>query len=194
MASIYALYSCRDGRVRYVGMTAGSTDRRFYQHRRGPYDGIGVVRSWMHDEWRDGFPVRIALLERCEYNVVDERETHWINLFDNLLNERKYYRPNLPGSYRARTPKIPSINAYVRNHIFNFEGRHGVHYRHSIDMFFVLVPDRIDGLRPLIGDELPGGSRPMWFSDLARALNARDRYRSFFPKDQWPRDRLSVAA
>lgn len=98
------------GTVRYVEMTTGTTDRRFYQHRRGPYNSIGVVQSWMRDEWRDGFLVRIALLERCEYSLVDERETYWINLFDNLLNERKYYRPNLPQSYKTRTPKIPGMH------------------------------------------------------------------------------------
>lgn len=85
MASIYALYSCRDGRVRYVGMTADTIDRRFVQHRRGPYDGIGVVRSWMRDEWNDAFPVRTALLEWCDISQVSDRETYWINLFDNLL-------------------------------------------------------------------------------------------------------------
>jgi hypothetical protein len=191
MASVYAVFSCRNGAVRYVGMTTGAIDRRFRQHLRGPYQGIGVVRSWMHGEWRDGFPVRNALLEWCEDSQVNERETHWINLFDNLLNDRKYYRPHQPLQQRARTPKMPAITSYIRNHIFNCEGRHGVHFRHSVNMYFVLVPDRHEGLRPLIGDELPGVSRAIWFSDLARAINARDRYRSLFPKQQWPRDKLS---
>jgi hypothetical protein len=191
MASIYALYSCRDGVVRYVGMTTGTIDRRFAQHRRGPYEGIGVVRSWMRGEWRDGFPVGIVLLEWCESSRVEERETYWINLFDNLLNERKYYRPLRAPRHRIPTPKIPDIAEHVRDYIFNCEGRHGVHFRHSVNMYFVLVPDRDEGLRPLIGDELPGGSDAIWFSDLARAINARDRYRGFFPKEQWPHDRLT---
>jgi hypothetical protein len=190
MASIYALYSARDGRVRYVGMTTGTIDRRFVQHRRGPYDGIGVVRSWMRDEWNDAFPVRAALLEWCDITQVSDREAHWINLFDNLLNTRKYYRPQQAPQCRARTPRIAVIAEYMRNHTFNFEGRHGIHYRHSLDMYFVLVPDRDEGLRPLIGDELPGGSSAMWFSDLARAITARDRYRGLFPKMQWPRDKV----
>lgn len=190
MASIYALYSCRDGLVRYVGMTTGTIDKRFVQHQRGPYVGIGIVRTWMQGEWRDGFPVRTELLEWCEIGDLQSRETFWINRFDKLLNTRKYYRPQLELPNRAPTANIPAIAAYMRNHIFNFEGRHGIHYRRSIDMFFVLVPDRNVGLRPLVGDELPGGSRAMWFSDLARALNARERFRSFTSSKQWPRDRV----
>ena len=191
MASIYGLYSCRDGVVRYVGMTTGTIDRRFLQHLRGPYNGLGIVRSWMREEWSDAFPVRVTSLERCDYSQVHERETYWINLFDNLINERKYHRPSLPAHLRAPTPKIPAIAKYVRNHVYNCEGRHGVHFRHSVNMYFVLVPDRHRGLRPLIGDELPGGSTAMWFSDLARAINARDRYRGLFPKEHWPRDKLT---
>ncbi|MCK1627399.1 hypothetical protein IVA98_30650 [Bradyrhizobium sp. 160] len=126
----------------------------------------------MHDEWRDGFPVRIALLERCEYNVVDERGTHWINLFDNLLNERKYYRPNLPESYRARTPEIPSIN-HTCGIIFS-TSRADMVSTIGTALICILSSCRIGAKAfPLIGVELPGGSRPMWFSDLARALNAR---------------------
>lgn len=194
MASVYALYSCRNGLVRYVGMTIGTADRRFDLHRRWHHDGSGVVRDWMFREWGDGFPVRIEVLERCESSQVGDRETYWMNLFDNLLNQRKYFRPGLPPHRRLPTPKVPAIAKYVRNHTFNFEGRLGIHYRHSIDMYFVLVPDRDEELRPLIGDELPGGSRAMWFSDLARANNARDRYRDicrkYWPEMQWPCDKV----
>jgi hypothetical protein len=187
MTCIYALFSGRDGAVRYVGQTIRSPEHRFDQHRRGPYLGSGIVRSWMYGEWREAFPVRIETLEWCEHSRADERETYWINLFDNLINDRKYYRPWIAPQYRMRTPKIPAITSYMRNHIFHVEGRHGIHYRHSVDSFFILVPDR-DGVRCLAGDELPGGSGAVWFSDLARAINARDRYRSIFHKIEWPRD------
>ena len=171
MTYIYALFSGRDGAVRYVGQTIASPERRFDQHRHGPYLGSSVVRSWMYGEWRESYPVRIETLEWCERSRADERETYWINLFDNLINERKYYRPQIAPQYRTRTPKISAITSYMQNHTFHVDGRHGIHYRHSVDSFFVLVPDR-DGVRCLPGDELPGGSGAVWFSDLARAMNA----------------------
>lgn len=183
MARIYALFSGRNGFVHYVGQTTGALDRRFKQHRRGTMYGTDAVRQWMFREWRDGFPVRIEALEWCQYTQADERETYWINRFDGLLNTLKYYRPRWPDLYREPVPKIPAITAYLRNHIFNVEGRRGIHYRRSIDMFFVLVPTS-EGFRYLQGDELPGGSGAIWFSDLARAEDARDRHRSFY-RDRW---------
>jgi hypothetical protein len=188
MAYIYALFSGRDGLVRYVGQTANTLELRFKQHRKGNMYGYSRVQDWMYGEWEAGFPVRIEKLEWCDYTQLDERETYWINRFDGLLNTLKYYRPRWAARYREPVPKIPAITKYMRNHIFSAEGRRGIHYRRSIDMFYVLVPDRRDGFTYLEGDELPGGSGAIWFSDLARAENARDRHRSFYRDRVWVPD------
>ena len=61
MAEIYALYSARDGKVRYVGQTSGARDVRFKKHMRieeGRY--ITAVYDWLHTEWSHGYPVECA--------------------------------------------------------------------------------------------------------------------------------------
>ena len=63
MAEIYALFSGRDCAVRYVGETAGPRDDRFREHIKY---GSGALRGWFLEEWKQGYPIRCALLQWCK--------------------------------------------------------------------------------------------------------------------------------
>jgi hypothetical protein len=169
MAEIYGLFSGRDGKVRYVGMTAGDRQVRFKEHQRGVATGRYIPRvfEWIHSEWRFGYPVECALLQWCEYAERDKVETKWINTFPNLLNERKVYcRP------RTKSPVIPEIKEYMRQFVFNSGGFRGVHWWRDYDMYAVFV----GGAWLPGGDSVPGGDGNIYFSCRTDALILRDRY------------------
>ena len=168
MAEIYALFSGRDGKVRYVGETTGKRDVRFKRHQR--YEWDSAVHSWIHDEWRAGFPVRCALLERCKDDVRSDAEREWISKFPNLLNERKrgyYWCHQMP-------PVVPKIREYMARFIFNSGGFRGIHWWRELDRYSVFI-----GGKPqwLPGDGAPGWTGDIWFPDRTLALKARDKYR-----------------
>jgi hypothetical protein len=172
-AEIYALYSTRDGRVRYVGQS-GDRTLRFKEHLRSAetWPNGCPLNKWFQHEWRHGYPVRYALVDVCDYNTRHAAETNWIWRFprSDLLNRHKR-RPWWLSE--PKPPVIPEIVGYRRQRIFNVGGFRGVHYDRHEGHYRVL---RYNGYRVywLQGDELPGGSASIWFSDLARALNARD--------------------
>jgi hypothetical protein len=174
MAEIYALYSGRDGIVRYVGETGSSRRDRFREHI---LYSDGALRRWFRGEWRQGYPIRCALLQHCEYKSRFEVETAWINKFPSLLNERKH------SSWPSRKPpRVPAIVEDMRRHIFNVGGFRGVHYDRQMDRFFVLLHTR-RGFEWALGDEMPGLTAAqggnIWFSDRTSALKARDKQRSW---------------
>jgi hypothetical protein len=164
MAEIYALYSTRDGRVRYVGQS-GDSAARFKEHLRSD--------NWFHHEWQHGYLVRYAVLEACDYDKRHEVETKWIWRFpsSDLLNLRK----RRPGWQIVRPPVIHEIDKYMRRHMFNVEGFRGVCYDCQVGYYRVLLYNGrwVEWLK---GDELPGGSESIWFSDLARAVDAIDKH------------------
>ena len=173
MAEIYGLYSGRDGKVRYVGQTLGTHDIRFKEHQRiGSDHVVRPVYQWIHREWRAGFPVRSALLEECSNAARHDVERQWISRFPKLLNERKlgyYWR-------HCKSPVVPEIREYMSRFIFNSGGYRGIHYWRQLDRYSVFVYTGKDW-EWLSGDGAPGWTGEIWFSDLARALKARDRYR-----------------
>ena len=181
MAEIYALFSGRNGKVRYVGRTFGDRDARFQGHLRvatGRY--ITPVYTWIQNEWGDGFPVESVRLQWCgsaNRKEIEVIETEWINKFPNLLNERKvYWRP------QKKPPVIPEIRQYMSCFIFHVDGLHGIHWWRDYDKFAVFMGG--DWLS--LGDELPGGSRSIYFSSPTDAVRARDRYLQGFgitPRD-----------
>jgi hypothetical protein len=178
MAEIYGLFSGRDGKVRYVGMTAGDSEARFREHQRAQVGRvITPVYEWIHREWRDAYPVECVCLESCNYAERQTVETKWINAFPNLLNERKvYWRPN------KRPPIMPAIKEYMRGFIFNSGGFRGVHWWRDYDMYSVFIGgDWLAG-----GDSVPGGGGNIYFSTRTDALKARDKYRRC--TSSWPRD------
>lgn len=171
MAEIYALFSARDGRVRYVGKTIGGHEARFESHKRGQTGRyISSVYTWVRKEWRFGFPVESVVLESCADDVCEEAETRWMNRFPNLLNERKYYNRNCRSS-----PIISEIRRYMRNHQANCGGFRGVFWWGTIDYYSVLKPNG----DWLLGGEAPGRGGNIYFLDRTAALNARDRSRRF---------------
>jgi hypothetical protein len=173
MAEIYALYSGRDGKVRYVGQTIGTRDVRFNEHQRsqvGRY--ITPVYNWIHGEWREGYPVECALLQKCAFDARHDVEREWISKFPNLLNERKrgYYSRNL------KPPAIPEIRDYMGRFIFNSGGFRGIHWWRELDRYSVFIYTG-GGIEWLLGDGAPGWTGNIWFPDRTLALKARDKYR-----------------
>jgi hypothetical protein len=188
-ADIYVLYSPRDGRVRYVG-ESGDRMLRFKEHLRSAENSPGgcPVSKWFHQEWRRGYQVRYARLEVCDFDDRKQIETKWIRQFprDDLLNQRKksplYLRigsTDWPLQYKPpKPPRIAEIDSHMRRYIFNVEGFLGVHYERDSGYYRVLVYN--GRLAPhWLEDKLADGQ---WFSDLSRALSARDseqhRYRA----------------
>jgi len=169
MAEIYGLFSGRDGKVRYVGMTAGDCEHRFKQHQRAQIDRyITPVYEWIHREWRDCFPVDCECLEWCTYAERLAIETKWINAFPDLLNERKvYWRPN------KKPPIVPAIKDYMRSFVFNSGGFRGIHWWRDYDMYSVFI----GGDWLAWGDSVPGGGGNIFFSTRTDALKAREKYR-----------------
>lgn len=171
MAEIYGLFSGRDGRVRYVGKTIGDRDARFKGHLHiGDGRYITRVYTWIHEEWRDGFPVESVRLQWCggaARKEIEDIETEWINRFPNLLNERKVYWRS-----EKKAPAVPAIREYRRQFIFNFDGFRGIHWWRDYDKFAVFI----GGEWLTLGDELPGGSWSIYFSTPTDAVRARNRY------------------
>jgi hypothetical protein len=185
MAEIYGLFSGRDGKVRYVGMTAGDREVRFKEHQRVTSEGVIMpVLSWMRREWRCGYPVECVLLERCEYAVRHDVETCWINKFPDLLNERK-----VNWLHNKTAPVVPEIKKYIRSFIFNSGGFRGIHWWRHYDMYSVFVGGNWLGG----GDAVPGRGGSIYYSHRTDALIARDRYRRGCGTMRWLPDAVPEA-
>jgi len=183
MAEIYGLYSGRNGKVRYVGQTLGTRDVRFREHQRRQIGRIiTAAHTWIHSEWRAGYPVECALLERCNNEARFELERQWISKFPNLLNERKLGYDWL----HCKPPVIPEIRNYMSRFIFNCDGYRGVQYWRDLDRYSVFIYTGADW-EWLAGDGAPGRTGEIWFSDRTQALKARDRYRQGLHRN-WLRD------
>jgi hypothetical protein len=136
---------------------------------RGTRGSSGAQRDhiWIHDEWRAGFPVECALLEECSDYDLDYLEVEWMSKFPNLINERDYCYCG------CKPPVIPEIKDYMRDHIANCDGFRGIVWWRQFDSYSVFLP----GGKWMIGEELPYWGGNIFFSDMARALNARDQVR-----------------
>lgn len=189
MAEIYGIFSTRDGLVRYVGQTIGDCQSRFDQHLREARYPLTALHRWFHVEWRKGFPVRCGLLTSCDDTLRHRLETEWIGKFPSLFNERKYNAWS--AALMRKGPRVPSIEAYMRRHVFNVNGFRGVHYDIHKDRYFVLIYGG-RSFEWMLGDEAPGLTAHqggnIWFSDLSRALEARERHRKNQPSIYWYSD------
>lgn len=173
MAEIYGLYSCRDGVVRYVGETTYARQTRFEQHRRSAWER-SPLGAWMIQEWQAGFPVKHIRLEWCENGKRFARESEWIKRFPKLLNRRKHSGWMRLAPRGARPPRVPEIGRYMREYAFNVDGRRGIHYQIGRDRYCVLIFTG-SNFEWLDGDDY------IWFEDLARAEDARDRHFKYRP-------------
>ena len=184
MAEIYALYSGRNGRVRYVGQTTGLCTDRFEQHKRSPSANL---YKWFNNEWRDGYPVECARLESCDHDVRSSVERQWMARFPGLLNERMSFRIWM-SAHCGKPPKVPEINAYMRRYLFNVNGFRGVCYDRHWDCYQVLIYTGF-AVEWLLGDEMmPGWGGNIYFSDLTAAVKARDNDRKWRKTVKYPRD------
>jgi len=183
MAHVYGLYSCRDGLVRYVGETYGDCADRFKGHLKSAEFPSGPLYKWFHEEWHQGFPIRVQKLQWCKDGEQKNLETDWISKFPNLLNRRKdrWWQWNDQRKY----PAVPEIVAFRRGHIFNVHGYRGIHYSTAYDRFRVMVYTG-RGVEWLRGDELPGGSPAVWFLDSTTALDAREKRRKYLRRPWLP--------
>lgn len=184
MAEVYALFSGRDGRVRYVGQTTGPRADRFKQHLKTPSSNLA---EWFRNEWHAGYPVECILLESCADDVRFVVERRWMAKFPDLLNDRMSYRTRLTAIY-SKAPKIPEITAYMRRYYFNVGGFRGVHYDRHWDCYKVLLFDGEWLFGDLCDEMMPGWGGNMWFPDRTAAVIARDKARKWRPYLKWPRD------
>jgi len=139
MSEIYALYSTRDGRVRYVGRS-GDGALRFKEHRRSAeWRNQSPLDRWFHQQWRDGYLVRYALLGVCDYDRREDVEREWIQRFPRfaLLNERNLRPPWW--SDPPKLPVVPEIVTIMRRYMFNVGDFRGVHYDRDTGYYCVLV-------------------------------------------------------
>ncbi|WP_407146789.1 hypothetical protein [Bradyrhizobium sp. ORS 86] len=157
-AEIYGLVSGRDGKVRYVGETSGACQDRFLEHLRRPND---CLRAWFHEEWRDGFPVRCFLLERCAFDTRFAREGVWMARFPNLCNARISLQNWASGASVTTHPRIPEIESWMTRFEWNVGGFRGIHRDRYSDQFIVF-----DWRRPL--------SPNRQFAVLSTAVEVRD--------------------
>jgi hypothetical protein len=94
MAEIYGLVSMRNGLIRYVGQTKGTTEKRFLDHWKSK--SHPKVAAWIRAELWFGFDVDSIKIEECEDERRGSRETYWMRRLPGLLNQRKIgYRPDL---------------------------------------------------------------------------------------------------
>jgi GIY-YIG catalytic domain len=115
VAEIYALFSCRDGRVRYIGQTQGLAADRFEQHKRSYSGSSAELRAWISGEWRAGYPVECMVMQWCEDELRFEAEIHWMGYFSGLLNKRMNGQTRFSGLVNGhRHRKVPKIAAYLR--------------------------------------------------------------------------------
>lgn len=176
MAEIYAIFSARDGKVRYVGKTLGSRLERFEQHKKCQIGRVvSAVYSWIWSELRHGYPVQCVRLEVCSDDICLHIEMKWINRFPDLLNERKYY------SRRCHAPVIPEIKDYMRSHRANCGGFRGIFWWGRIDCYSVLKPNG----EWLLGDAAPGRGGDIYFPDRTAGIKARDAYREHSRYIDW---------
>ncbi|SRR5260221_545747 len=203
MGIIYALYSTDDDNPRYVGQTTGTLGSRLSEHRISAESGSGrSVYRWMRAKWLAGFEIDIVELNCTDNANLDASETRWITWLPGLVNDRK----RLSQPEIKRRPNgciVDRIRRLNRRYIDNYQGYHGIRYWKDADAHTVTVCyGSIDRCwrRYVRGDELPWvNSWQYWFSDLARAIDARELARAEYSDHPlvsmpWPSDQEDLRA
>lgn len=123
MEKDYKIYSLSDPttmKIRYIGVTTNSLERRLYQHK---YTAIKRkvdthVAKWIRHLYKDNLLPIISLIEVCTKDNWEEREKYWISFYDNLTNIREggagvVVNRNVDGierSRRAHQKKVVLLN------------------------------------------------------------------------------------
>lgn len=89
---IYGLSSSEDGIIRYVGQTKNNIKNRLNEHK---CDALTKKLkshkcNWIRKVYRDGFEIKISLIEETDEKHWQEREIYWIQEYrktNKLLNQ-----------------------------------------------------------------------------------------------------------
>lgn len=85
LTKIYCLWSTRSPfTIRYIGKTVSTLAKRLQGHKDSAKRNNYKAANWIKKEYKDGFAVKISLLEEC-YNW-DKREKYWIKYYKNCGN------------------------------------------------------------------------------------------------------------
>lgn len=85
---IYALYSTENEIIRYVGKTKFVLSKRLREHINGALFRNGKTHkdNWIRNVYKNGFVVKIKLIEECDDSIWEKREKFWIDKYTNLTN------------------------------------------------------------------------------------------------------------
>ena len=120
---IYGLYSTEDEDIiKYVGKTKCSLSKRLSEHLNGALKRKCKTHkdNWIRKTYKNGYEIKIKLIEECSDNIWEEREKYWIKEIPNVTNiaeggegghgllynvtyvEMKKYISNLPFKIRSK--------------------------------------------------------------------------------------------
>ncbi len=117
MTNIYALRDPTTNKIRYVGKTKGSLNRRYNQHVQSRnLKSRTHSANWINSLMLLGLRPGIELLEKCDDNIWQEREIYWIS---KLLNEGEDLTNISPGGDSGCTNYKHSLEARARISLLN---------------------------------------------------------------------------
>ena len=183
---IYALYSTRDGAIRYVGQTATPNTRlsRDRENRR--------VHEWMDKEPWFGHRIERAILETCDYEDRILRELTYMAKFEDLLNGTNkdiigFYRNREDSENKSVLECRRAIECFRKSVDWNYEGFTGIArwnrssafpiYRVQASIKYLEEYDVVDpqGVKKFIDvQRYHTEYLPDEFEEFAKAVEARD--------------------
>lgn len=85
ITSIYYLVSTRNLlNIRYVGKTFNSLNFRLKGHKNNAKKDNTYIKNWIRKETKDGFEIKIFLIEECKTELWEEREKFWIAYYKSI--------------------------------------------------------------------------------------------------------------
>lgn len=87
--NIYGLVSTENNnKIRYVGKTKFNIEKRLKEHINGAlkYNKKTYKDNWIRKVYKDGFEVKIKLIEECNSDEWKEKECFWIKELTELTN------------------------------------------------------------------------------------------------------------
>src|SRR6187399_3319017 len=85
MHSLYIIYSTKDFKIRYVGITTHTLIERLYDHIKNSYRRRTYKEKWMFSLLSDGYDIRIKTVNT--YNDLESLKSAEINLISYLLSK-----------------------------------------------------------------------------------------------------------
>ena len=108
MGEIYCYYSTSDYRVRYVGQTERTAQRRLDQTvTKALENEPGQLFEWIRNEWRKNEEVLVHVLQEDVIPAkLNRYEQYWIDQFCDLLNVLK-------------VTNAPQVNTTLGNRVYS---------------------------------------------------------------------------